>query len=125
MMLAAELVLADVERFLAEGQPMQAVTFAATVLDMSDFPSRHPYTLALWQNKIEQILAAWVAELRARIYNGREVTGFVQDEVGVDVHLSDGDSLRARYLVGCDGGRSAIRKAAGIDSPGGTRRRAT
>jgi 2-polyprenyl-6-methoxyphenol hydroxylase-like FAD-dependent oxidoreductase len=107
-----------VERFLAEGQPVQAATFGTTVLDMSDFPSRHPYTLALWQNKIEQILAAWVAELPVRIYNGREVTGFAQDEAGVDVHLSDGDSLRARYLVGCDGGRSAIRKAAGIDFAG-------
>jgi 3-(3-hydroxy-phenyl)propionate hydroxylase len=107
-----------VERFLAVGQPVQAATFGTTVLDMSDFPSRHPYTLALWQNKIEQILAAWVAELPVRIYNGREVTGFAQDEAGVDVHLSDGDPLRARYLVGCDGGRSAIRKAAGIDFAG-------
>jgi 2-polyprenyl-6-methoxyphenol hydroxylase-like FAD-dependent oxidoreductase len=107
-----------VERFLAEGRPVQAVTFGTTVLDMSDFPSRHPYTLALWQNKIEQVLAAWVAELPVRIYNGREVTGFAQDEAGVDVQLSDGDSLRARYLVACDGGRSAIRKAAGIDFPG-------
>jgi 2-polyprenyl-6-methoxyphenol hydroxylase-like FAD-dependent oxidoreductase len=106
------------ERFLAEGQPVQVVTFGSTVLDMSDFPSRHPYTLALFQNKIEAILGRWVAELPARIYHGREVTGFTQDDAGVDVELADGDALRAQYLVGCDGGRSAIRKGAGIEFPG-------
>ena len=52
------------------------------------------------------------------IYRGREVTGFAQDDTGVDVELSDGQSLRAEYLVGCDGGRSLIRKAAGIEFPG-------
>ena len=52
------------------------------------------------------------------IYRGREVTGFAQDDTGVDVTLSDGQSLRAEYLVGCDGGRSLIRKAAGIEFPG-------
>jgi 3-(3-hydroxy-phenyl)propionate hydroxylase len=107
-----------VERFLAEGRPVQVATFGTSVLDMSDFPSRHPYTLALWQNKIEAILAGWVAELPVRLYNSREVTGFAQDEDGVDVRLSGGDSLRAQYLVGCDGGRSAVRKAAGIEFPG-------
>jgi flavin-dependent dehydrogenase len=49
---------------------------------------------------------------------GCEATGFTQDDAGVDVELSDGRSLRAQYLVGCDGGRSAIRKAAGIEFPG-------
>ena len=52
------------------------------------------------------------------IYRGREVTGFAQDDTGVDVELSDGQSLRAEYLVGCDGGRSLVRKAAGIEFPG-------
>ncbi len=52
------------------------------------------------------------------IYRGREVTGFAQDDTGVDVEVSDGESLRAQYLVGCDGGRSLIRKAAGIEFPG-------
>ena len=84
---------------------------------MSDFPTRHPYTLAIFQNGIERILADWVAELRVRIHHGREVTGFAQD-AGVDVELSGGESLRAQYLVGCDGGRSLIRKAAGIEFPG-------
>ena len=63
-------------------------------------------------------MAAWVAELAVPIYYGREVTGFAQDDTGVDVELSDGQSLRAQYLVGCDGGRSLIRKAAGIEFPG-------
>jgi 2-polyprenyl-6-methoxyphenol hydroxylase-like FAD-dependent oxidoreductase len=106
------------ERFLAEGQPVQVSTFGTTVLDMSDFPSRHPYTLALFQDKIERIMAAWVAELQVRIHYGREVTGFEHNDDGVDVRLSDGESLRAQYLVGCDGGRSLIRKAAGIEFPG-------
>ena len=87
-------------------------------LDISDFPTRHNYGLALWQERIERILAAWVDELAVPIYRGREVTGFAQDDTGVDVELSDGRSLRAKYLVGCDGGRSLIRKKAGIDFPG-------
>jgi 2-polyprenyl-6-methoxyphenol hydroxylase-like FAD-dependent oxidoreductase len=85
---------------------------------MSDFPTRHPYSLGIWQNQIERIMAAWVTELPARIYYEREVTGFAQDDTGVDVELSDGQPLRAQYLVGCDGGRSIIRKAAGIEFPG-------
>jgi 3-(3-hydroxy-phenyl)propionate hydroxylase len=106
------------DRFLAEGQVAQAAMLATTVLDMSDFPTRHPYSLGIWQNKIERIMAAWIAELPVRIHYGCEVTGFAQDETGVDVELSDDQSLRARYLVGCDGGRSVIRKAAGIEFPG-------
>jgi 2-polyprenyl-6-methoxyphenol hydroxylase-like FAD-dependent oxidoreductase len=106
------------DRFLAEGQVAQAATFGSTVLDMSDFPTRHPYSLGIWQNEIERIMAAWIAELPVRIYYGRELTGFTQDDAGVDVELADSGSLRARYLVGCDGGRSVIRNAAGIEFPG-------
>ena len=106
------------DRFLAAGQTVQVATFGATVMDMSDFPSRHPYTLALFQSEIERIMAAWLAELPVQILYGHEVTGFAQDDDGVDVRLSDGGSLRARYLVGCDGGRSLIRKQAGIGFPG-------
>src|SRR4051812_10010607 len=106
------------DRFLAEGQVAQVATFGTTVLDMSDFPTRHPYSLGIWQNQIERIMAAWVAELPVRIHYGREVTGFVQEDTGVDVELADGGSLRAQYLVGCDGGRSVVRKAAGIEFPG-------
>ena len=106
------------DRFLSEGQVAQVAGFAGTRLDLSDFPTRHPYGLGLWQNHIERILAGWVAELAVTIYRGREATGFTQDDSGVDVELSDGQSLRADYLVGCDGGRSLIRKAAGIEFPG-------
>ena len=106
------------DRFLTEGQVAQVAGFAMTRLDISDFPTRHNYGLALWQNHIERIMAGWVGELAVTFYRGREVTGFAQDETGVDVQLSDGQSLRAEYLVGCDGGRSLVRKAAGIDFPG-------
>ncbi len=106
------------DRFLAEGQAMQVQAFARIPLDISDFPTRHNYGLALWQSHFERILAAWVSELGVPFARQREVTGFAQDDTGVDVELSDGQSLRADYLVGCDGGRSLIRKAAGIDFPG-------
>jgi 3-(3-hydroxy-phenyl)propionate hydroxylase len=105
-------------RFLGQGQTVQALTFGSTVLDMSDFPTRHPYTLGIWQNEIERIMDDWISELPVRLYRGSEVSGFAQDGRGVDVALADGRSLRARYLVGCDGGRSIVRKAAGIEFPG-------
>jgi 3-(3-hydroxy-phenyl)propionate hydroxylase len=106
------------DRFLAEGQVHQAMPFGTAMLDMSDLPTRHPYFLGIFQNAIERIMAAWIAELPVRIYYGSEVAGFAQDDTGVDVELSDGRSLRADYLVGCDGGRSLIRKRAGIEFPG-------
>jgi 3-(3-hydroxy-phenyl)propionate hydroxylase len=106
------------DRFLSAGQAMQVAAFAGTRLDISDFPTRHPYGLALVQNQIERILAGWVAELEVPFYRARDVTGFTQDEAGVDVALSDGTLLRAQYLVGCDGGRSLVRKTAGIAFPG-------
>ena len=106
------------DRFLAEGQKTQVLGFAGVHFDISGFPTRHPYSLGLWQNHIERILAGWAAELEVPIYRGIEVVGFAQDDTGVDVKFSDGQSLRADYLVGCDGGRSLIRKAAGIDFPG-------
>jgi 2-polyprenyl-6-methoxyphenol hydroxylase-like FAD-dependent oxidoreductase len=106
------------DRFLSEGQVAQVQGFARNPLDISDFPTRHNYGLGLWQNRIERILAGWVGELGVPVYYGREVTGFAQDDTGVDVKLSDGQSLRAAYLAGCDGGRSLIRKAAGIEFPG-------
>src|SRR5262245_36368748 len=105
------------DRFISQGQVHRVVHFHVP-LDISDFPSRHNYVLGLWQKHIERILAEWVGELPVRFYREREVTGFAQDDTGVDVVLSDGNSLRAEYLVGCDGGRSLIRKAAGIDFPG-------
>jgi 2-polyprenyl-6-methoxyphenol hydroxylase-like FAD-dependent oxidoreductase len=106
------------DRFLTQGQVAQVARLAGTVLDISDLPTRYPHGLALWQNHIERILAGWVGELAVPIYRGRQVTGLAQDAAGVDVTLAGEPSLRADYLVGCDGGRSVIRAAAGIEFPG-------
>jgi 3-(3-hydroxy-phenyl)propionate hydroxylase len=106
------------DRFLSQGQVLQIVGFNMVRLDISDAPTRHNYGLALTQNHFEQILAGWVDELGVPTYRGREVTGFTQGGSGVEVALSDGRSLRAEYLIGCDGGRSLIRKVAGIAFPG-------
>ncbi len=107
-----------VDRFLAAGTPAQIVGFAWIRLDMSDLPSRYPYGLALSQNHVERILAGWVGELGVPIHRGVEVVDFTQDEAAVHVELSDAGSIRAKYLVGCDGGRSLVRKTAGIAFPG-------
>ncbi|HYE45662.1 MAG TPA: FAD-dependent monooxygenase [Caulobacter sp.] len=107
-----------VDRFLSEGQAAQVAGFAWIPLDISDFPTRHPYGLALWQNSIERLLADWADELGVPVRRGMEVTSLHQNEGGVDVTMSDGASLRAAWLVGCDGGRSLVRKAAEIDFRG-------
>jgi 2-polyprenyl-6-methoxyphenol hydroxylase-like FAD-dependent oxidoreductase len=107
------------DRFLAEGQVYPAHGFALIPLDISDFPTRHNYVLGLWQSHFERILAGWVGELGVPTLRGCEVVGFAQDDTGVEVELaSGGTSLRAEYLVGCDGGRSVVRKAAGVDFVG-------
>ena len=106
------------DRFLAEGQIAQVAGFGNTRLDISDFPTRHPYGLGLWQKHIERILAGWVTELEVPVLYGTELTGIAQDDAGVDVALSDNRRLRAQYLVGCDGGRSLVRKGAGIEFSG-------
>jgi 2-polyprenyl-6-methoxyphenol hydroxylase-like FAD-dependent oxidoreductase len=102
------------DRFIAQGTKHYAVPFAGTILDAADLPSRHNYTLALWQEEIERGLAEWISGLALTAYRGCEVTGFVQDAAQVEVQLSEGPLLRAKYLVGCDGGRSLVRKTAGI-----------
>src|ERR671914_121968 len=76
------------DRFVSEGQVAQVAGFASARLDISDFPTRHPYGLGLWQKHIERILAGWVGELPVMFYREREVTGFAQDDSGVDVALS-------------------------------------
>ena len=106
------------DRFLAQGRVAQVAGFAWIPLDISDFPSRHNYRLGLWQNHIERLLAGWVGELAVPIYRGRAVMGIAQDNTGVHVELAGGQSLRAGFLVGCDGGRSLVRKAAGIEFSG-------
>jgi 2-polyprenyl-6-methoxyphenol hydroxylase-like FAD-dependent oxidoreductase len=84
------------DRFLAEGQVGQIAGFAWMRLDISDFPTRHPYGLALWQNRIERILADWVAELSVPIHRGCEVAGFVQDDSAVVVDLAGGQRFAGR-----------------------------
>ena len=105
------------DRFISQGQQHQVSMFTGARF-MSDIPTRHDYVLGLTQKHIERILAEWVVELKVPIRYGLEVTGFAQDDTGVAIALSDGGSLRAQYLVGCDGGRSLVRKTAGIDFPG-------
>lgn len=107
-----------VDRFLAEGRVAQVTTFGWIPVDLGDAPSRYPHGLALWQNRIEAILAQWVDELGVTTLRGREVVGLKQDHAGVRVQLEDGAELQAAYLVGCDGGRSRVRRAAGIGFPG-------
>jgi 3-(3-hydroxy-phenyl)propionate hydroxylase len=106
------------DRFLSQGQLLQSHGYSWIPLDISDLPTRHNCLLGMRQSRIEEILAGWIGELAVPVYRRCEVTGFAQRDTGVDVQLSDGKSLRAKYLVGCDGGRSLIRKAAGIDFPG-------
>ena len=105
------------DRFLAEGTTVQAATLGTTLLDLGDAPTRHPYTLGIWQNQIERLLSEWLIELSVQPAYGTTVTGLAQDDDGVVLTTSDGD-VRARFVVGCDGGRSQVRRWAGIDFPG-------
>ena len=105
-------------RFLAEGETIRTATFGSTRLDLSALPTRHPYTLALFQSHIERLLLRWAEELRVPIRRSAEVTGVAPDDEGVDVQLASGGRLRARYVVGADGGRSVVRRGAGIEFVG-------
>ncbi|MCK9688150.1 FAD-dependent monooxygenase [Scleromatobacter humisilvae] len=106
------------ERFIAQGRMAPRAQFGGMPLHIGDLPTRHACVLALEQQHVERLLADWIAGLGVPVLRGREVTGFAQDDDGVDIHLAAGGPLRARYLVGCDGGRSRVRKAAGIEFPG-------
>jgi 3-(3-hydroxy-phenyl)propionate hydroxylase len=105
------------ERFVSQGQKHPAVYFHIP-LYIEDFPTRHNYTLGLWQKHFERILGEWVSGLAVTMYRGREVAGFTQHDSGVEVAVSDGTTVRAQYLIGCDGARSTVRRAAGIEFPG-------
>ncbi len=108
-------------RFLAEGTPypQAALSFAGipaapgTVLD-----SAHPYLLGIPQPATDRILADRAQELGAHVRRGTEVTGIAQEADGVAVRLADGSTAEAAWVVGCDGGRSTVRRLAGIDFPG-------
>lgn len=106
------------DRFLSAGYTAQVAGFGQIRLDISDVPTRHPYGLALWQSHIERILAQWVDELGVPIHRGLEVTGVRQDEQRVELLLADGQFITGRYAVGCDGGRSVVRKSAGVGFEG-------
>ncbi len=111
------------DRFLPLGRTVPGWHFAQlpTRLDFSRLDSRHGYTLFLAQARTEALLAQRAAELGVRISRGHEVVGVRQDEHGVeaDVRGPDGaETVRAQYAVGCDGGRSVVRRAAGIGFPG-------
>lgn len=102
------------DRFLAEGTIAQVAGFGHTRLDISDFPTRHNYGLALLQKHIERIIAGWIEELGVPVYRGREIVGFSEDADSIELTLADVEPARGQYVVGCDGGRSFVRKAAGI-----------
>ena len=106
------------DRFLAEGKTVQTASFGSTQLDLGSLPTRHPNTLALFQNHIERLLLEWVEELGVQIRRGVEVTGVTADDDGVDVELAADGPLRAGYVVGADGGRSVVRRSAGIPMAG-------
>lgn len=106
------------ERFLAQGMTGQVTHFSGIFMSIEDFPTRHPYALGLLQHYTEKTLAAWITELEVPIYYSAEAVGFTQNETGVEIDLADGRAMRGLYLIGCDGGRSTIRKASGIEFPG-------
>ncbi|MGW5110151.1 FAD-dependent monooxygenase [Nocardia sp. NPDC004123] len=104
------------DRLLPQGRIMQAGHFGGLSLDFSDFPTRRPYMLAILQSIIERELDTHATELGADTQWGSPITGFSQDGAGVEVEIGGANPrrIRAAYLVGCDGGRSAVRKLAGI-----------
>lgn len=105
------------ERFLEAGVTAQVLSFANLPLDVGALPSRHAYTVGIPQAEVERILLEWITELGVEVTRGVEVTGFTQDDEGVQLETTSG-TLATRFLVGTDGGRSVVRKAAGIDFVG-------
>ncbi|MFI6038014.1 FAD-dependent monooxygenase [Streptomyces sp. NPDC051315] len=111
------------DRFLAAGEIQSVGHFSGLWLDFDESASRHARPLMILQSAIERLLEEWAAELGVRVRWSSEVTGVRQDPLSVTAELSSSQSsaparLRARYLVGCDGGRSAVRKLSGIGFPG-------
>ncbi|MBF9067180.1 FAD-dependent monooxygenase [Streptacidiphilus fuscans] len=116
-------------RFLAEGPTAESTVFVgASRLDLAAMRTNHPYALGIPQTRVEELLAEWAVESGARIARGRNLTGLRQDADGVTVEVDgpEGPStVRCRWLVGCDGGRSTVRRAAGIGFPGTPARKFT
>ena len=108
------------ERFLAHGQqhPLRS-SFAAIDKPVPDrLDTAHGYVLGIPQTTTDRLLAEHAAEVGAEIRRGSELVGLSQDDDGVTVELADGTRLRSRYLIGCDGGRSTVRKLLGVGFPG-------
>jgi len=108
------------DRFLALGKqyPLRG-SFAGITKPAPDrLDTAHPYILGIPQNETERLLTEHAIEGGTEIRRGCELTGLSQDDTGVTAELADGTRLRARYLAGCDGGRSTVRKLLGIGFPG-------
>ncbi|MEU4245426.1 FAD-dependent monooxygenase [Actinoplanes sp. NPDC026619] len=80
--------------------------------------SAHAYLLGIPQPVIVDLLEKHAIALGAQVRRGAAVTGLDQDDDGVTVELAGGERLRSRYLVGCDGARSTVRKLLGVGFPG-------
>ncbi|WP_227999466.1 rifampin monooxygenase [Nocardia australiensis] len=108
------------DRFLAHGKQYPVGGFFAGIEKPSPerLDTSHPYVLGIPQTTTDRLLAEYAAELGAEIRRGCELVGLSQDDHGVTVELADGTQLRSRYLVGCDGGRSTVRKLLGVGFPG-------
>src|SRR5690606_23231439 len=108
------------DRFLARGTtyPLGGFFAAIPAPPPEGLDTAHGYVLGMPQPLIDQLLAERAAELGADIRRGCEVAGLSQDEDGVTAELASGERVRARYLVGCDGGRSTVRKLLGVAFPG-------
>src|SRR4249919_3695194 len=108
------------DRFLALGTKYPVGGFFAAIPKPAPerLDTAHAYVLGIPQPVTERLLTEHATELGAEIRRGCELVGLSQDEVGVTAELTDGTQLRARYLVGCDGGRSTVRKLLGVGFPG-------
>lgn len=109
------------DRFLALGQQYPGGVGRFAAIDKPrpvKLDSAHSYVLGIPQPVTDRLLAERAGELGAQIRRGCELTGVEQDDDGVSVELADGTMLRSRWLVGCDGGRSLVRKLIGIGFPG-------
>jgi rifampicin monooxygenase len=108
------------ERFLALGHQYPLGGFFAGIIKPSPdrLDTAHPYTLGIPQTTTDRLLTEHATEVGAEIRRGCELVGLSQDDHGVTAELADGTRLRSRYLAGCDGGRSTVRKLLGVGFPG-------
>ncbi|MEU8205673.1 rifampin monooxygenase [Streptosporangium sp. NPDC049046] len=108
------------ERFLANGRKHPLGGFFAGLAKPAPdrLDTTHPYVLGIPQPVTDRLLAERATELGTEIRRGHELVGLSQDEDGVTAELADGTRLRSRYLVGCDGGRSTVRRLLGVAFPG-------